>query len=582
MTENFQKKMREMEIKAKRLTPPKKDGLKVDNFTRVYATWKGVYGTSTPPFSVMVNILEKFNALDLLQTLSKISFITQYKSNFEGKMASLETFENLVCEKAKEYIRKYSKHDISKICISRSQILFLQLMVFRYSREDGGQLSGRSLLEVGKLLFLSGSYCEGGRVADEDIEINHDAMMGNLVRNMVFNSSEQLRFKLPRYWHIFTKIQAEIKAVYPNEVFPIDEIIKGVTGSEPRDIIIYSFAILSYYFKDLDDMFKSPNEFLMGSDYFKNILPEKRAEADKRINNLSRTYAEFCTKLSANMIDGGYNPGPIYKTPLYKLSTNNFFLLDLKCLVDSCTEGLFWMVHDSTTRKANFRGWWGRLLKRYALHILRSFFPKTFLPPRLFVGDEEGFAGVDFIIIDPESAVFLEVTNSAIPVNKVLSTDWKEQKKSLNYILFETQSGKQGKAYKIAKAIREFKAGTLKLPCIDSKKIKKIFPVLVMERGFPQFPPIPSKIRKEIFEKTGMEEAEYFEIWDIEELESCQTVFREGASGFIERKHKEGYSDISMQNFLAAIKVDTSNDYATKIFEEATKSMRTLFHKKEN
>jgi hypothetical protein len=169
--------------------------------------------------------------------------------------------------------------------------------------------------------------------------------------------------------------------------------------------------------------------------------------------------------------------------------------------------------------------------------MLESYLPKppAFLVQRLYIGDEIQFDGVDFIVIDAESAVFIEATVSAVPMLKVLSADWFAQKKSLDEILFSTKKGSLGKAYKIAEAIRKFKSGQQKIPGINPKLIKKIYPVLLLERGFPQIPPIIGELRAEIFEKTQMTEANYFEIWDVEEFEGCQTVFKSSISEFIER-----------------------------------------------
>lgn len=575
---DFIKRLLKLEWLAKKPPPRAQNKPAMYYYLREYATWKGVYGEAAPSFEAMILELKEFNAMDLLQALSKISFVSQYEFGFKGEMLALGYFPEFF---DKNVIQRLSqRRDISKIYLARSQILFLQLLTLLYSREEGGKLVTEDFLGVGRLLLLSGSYCEGGGVTDEHSGVGHDEIKGNFVRNMVFNASEQLRFKLPRYWHIITQMQKEVQDIYPKEAFPFDTIIREATGVTPQDICVYTLAVLSNYFTDWEEISKDPGKFLIGPDYFKNIIAEKRTEANRRMQSLSRSYTEFRAELSDPINTGGYNPGPIYKTPLYRLSTNNFFLLDLKSLVDNCTEGVFWMAFDKTRpgsiERAGLRGYWGRLFERYVHHILLSYFPKTFLAPRLFVGDEEKFCGVDFIIIDPESAIFIEVTNSSVPTLKLLSGNWAEQKKSLDYVLFKTQDGKEGKAIKIAGAINEFRAGRLSLRGIDPKTIKKIYPVLVMEHGFPQFPPITSEIRKEIAAKTGMSEAEHFEIWDIEELEACQSVFRQGLSAFIEQKHRGEYSELPMQNFLSAIKADTSNDYTTMIFEEATKAMGGL------
>ena len=567
-------------LKMLRRNPPPRriDKPVMYSYFREYATWKGVYGEAAPSLNVLIEELKEFNAMDLLQALSKISFVSQYEFGFKGGMLALNYFLEFF---DKDVIKRLSqRRDISKIYLSRSLILFLQLMALRHSKAEGGKLVAENLLGVGRLLLLSGSYCEGGGVTDEQGEVGHDELKGNLVRNMVFNASEQLRFKLPRYWHIVTQMQKEIQELYPKEVFPFDTIIKEAAGVAPQDICVYTLAVLSNYFKDWEEISKDPGKFFIGPDYFRNIVTEKRAGANRRMQDLSRSYTEFRAELSSPIDINGYNPGPIYKTPLCRLSTHNFFLLDLKSLVDNCTEGVFWMAFDRTQprsiERAGLRGYWGRLFERYVYHILLSYFPKTFLAPRLFVGDEENFSGVDFIVIDPESAIFIEATNSSVPTLKLLSGNWAEQKKSLDYVLFKTQDGKEGKAFKIANAIKEFRAGRLPLRGVNPKMIKKIYPVLVMERGFPQLPPITSEIRREITAKTGMSEAEHFEIWDIEELEACQSVFRQGLSAFIEQKYGGEYAEWPMQNFLSAIKVDTSNDYTTKIFEDATKAMGAL------
>lgn len=575
---DFIKRLLKLERLAKKPLPRTPNKPVMYSYVREYATWKGVCGEAAPSFETMMLELKEFNAMDLLQTLSKISFVSQYEFGFKGEMLSLGYFPEFF---DKDVIQRLSqRRDISKIYLARSQILFLQLMTLLYSREEGGKAVTEDFLGVGRLLLLSGSYCEGGGVTDEQGGAGLDEIKGNFVRNIVFNASEQLRFKLPRYWHIVTQIQKEVQDIYPKEVFPFDTTIKEATGVAPQDICVYTLAILSNYFKDWEEISKDPRKFIIGPDYFRNIITEKRTGASRRMQSLSRSYAEFRAELSDPIKTGGYNPGPIFKTPLYRLSNDNCFLLDLKSLVDNCTEGVFWMAFDKTQpgsiERSGLRGYWGRLFERYVHHILLSYFPKTFLAPRLFVGDEEKFCGVDFIVIDPESAIFIEVTNSSVPTFKLLGANWTEQKKSLDYVLFKTQDGKEGKAFKIANAIKEFRAGRLSLRGINPKTIKKIYPVLVMEHGFPQFPPITSEIRKEIAAKTGMSEAEYFEIWDIEELEACQSVFRQGLSAFIEQKHGGEYAEWPMQNFLSAMKVDTSNDYTTKIFEDATKAMGAL------
>ena len=579
---DFTKRLLKMETLAKRLSPRKANKAVPNIYLREYATWKSVYDVAAPSLETMIAALKEFNAADLLQTLSKISFISQYELGFNGEIPPLSYFKDFI---DKDVLQNLSKRrDISKICLGRSQILFLQLMTLRYSMENGGKPANADLLGVGRLLLLSGSYCEGGSITDEQGRMEKDSIKGNMVRNLVFNANERLQYKLPRYWHIITQIQNEVQRIYPKEVFPFNKTIIDETGATPQEICEYTFAVLCHYFKDeKEEILRNPGNFLIGPDYFKNVIPKNRAGADRRLQDLSKTHAGFIASLPEDISKGGYDTRPIHGTPLYKLSTNSFFLLDLKSLLDNCTEGVFWMAFNKTApgskERKQLRCYWGRLLERYANHILQSYFPTTFLAPRLYIGDEEDFSGVDFIVIDPESAIFIEVTNSPIPILKLLSADWSEQKKSLDYILFKTQDGKAGKAYKIANAIKEFRAGRLHLRGIDQKTIKMIYPVLVMERGFPQLPPITSELRNEIATKTGMVEAEHFEIWDIEELEACQSVFRAGMSNYIRQKHDGEHSEWPMQNFLSAIKVDTHNDYTTKIFDDATNAMMALLWK---
>jgi hypothetical protein len=128
----------------------------------------------------------------------------------------------------------------------------------------------------------------------------------------------------------------------------------------------------------------------------------------------------------------------------------------------------------------------------------------------------------------------------------------------------------------MASAIERFRKGELVIPGIDPKTIKRIYPVLVLERGIPQIPLIVDALREEVRDKTKMLEANYFEFWDIDELELAAPLFKDRISDLIEEKHQSGFGAFPLNNFISRKPTRYRSDYVQELWRVSGDEVQEL------
>jgi len=150
--------------------------------------------------------------------------------------------------------------------------------------------------------------------------------------------------------------------------------------------------------------------------------------------------------------------------------------------------------------------------------------------------------------------IFIEVTISGIRHNTMLTANFDKIEKEIKQIFFSAENRKsKGKVVQLNGAINSFKKGELNSLGIDPSTIRRIYPILVLQKGIPTIPVVFARycgwIRKKRFIRGYLDN---FLIIDLEELEMIESIVSQGVQlpDILEQYKSSEYKGWPFKNFL--------------------------------
>lgn len=531
--------------------------------------------------------LKQFDLINVLENLARLNF---FLSEYHNTRTHLELIfaKQLVPEKVFQKIHGFWKQ--GRKIFSRQQILALMktAILNDYSVERKGRTVIEDLHTFGRILFRITDFLDedtyskvqrarGRRKRDR-------ILLASLLRNAIFNSSQYFPLMLSRYWTIYFDCLRRVETQYPNEYYRIIEEYEEISGIELEKFMGLAFGIWGHYRTNWKQILKKPEKFWLGPQFFKKVKREVREKAKKIFWLLSKKPEELrnCFKEEEGKNTNYYKFRCIWKRPFLNNKDKAFCPLDMGYLQEKIGYGVYWTLFDEmldkkeqssgiekrkVEKKLNkLATCYGRCLEMYVGDILTRIYGKGDLG-RLFSEGSDYQGGADFIISYPDSLIFIEVTKRSLLMKTVWKANLDAIEREIKDIFFGGARYREGKIEQINRSIEQVKNGKVKLPGVEVRKIKKIYPVLITELGLPTF-----KFRRGYDIKPRLQNCrsmrEYyldmisrkgffkdcignFQYMSIEEFELLEAVIEQGTSMLdIFEKKQKGYDDWPMKYFL--------------------------------
>lgn len=522
--------------------------------------------------------ISEFDFNDTLQSLAKLNYLLSegyYRRNPEELIYIDQLFSGRLRKRLRDLWYRGRK-----IFFRQQMLALIKTSIVKNDKRKNKKLVGEDLESFGRVIFRVTDLTESDLFEKEtrakSKKQRKKIRLANLFRNIHFNSTQRFEYLLPRYWTIYFECIREAEQLYPDEIFPIAREFRKATGLDLELFVFLSFGLYAHYLKpEKSVLIKKPSRFLISDEYFRNLKTQVRKKARRIFSTLAYSKRGFKKEFELEDKKGGsfyFNFQPFWRKPFYKLNETTYFLLDLQYFQEKITLGIYGEINDyylshrkevdneekrKIDKKRNtLNAFTGRCLEIYVKDLLRRLYSsRPLLASRLF-SEIEGHStgGVDFIVCYPDCLIFIEVTISGIRHNTVLNADLDKIEKEIKQIFFSAKNRKsKGKVVQLDDAINKFRNGRLNNLGIDPKMIKKIYPILILEKGIPVVPSMVSRYRGWI-RKKGLLDAyvQDFVFIDLEELEMLETLISQGITlpDIIEDYKGSEYKDWPFKNFL--------------------------------
>lgn len=558
---------------------PKRSAPAFDKCVATYVTYNEIFKDTEHVSNSEEEFFEnmkEFDFYDSLQALAKLNYLLSdgYYKRDPGELIFVRQLFSGIPRQRLENLWYMGR----KLFFRQQLLSLIKVDIMQNDLKTKKKLVGKDLSSFSKLIFRVTDFTEIDCQRKEDKckikKEKNDVWLGSFIRNIKFNSSQQFRFTLPRYWTIYFDCLERARKKFPKEAFPIVLEFKKATGLNLELFMFLGFGILGHYLKsDKSILIKKPGEFLISNQFFKNLVPAVKNQANKIFSAISSTKRGFIKSFNyEDRRTGAFYVGfqPIWRKPLFKLNKDAYFLLDIRYLEETMTSGIYAQINDYLLdrerclskseqkyikdKRNKLNAFVGRGFEIYVNDLFHRLYNKR-LTKVLYSeidGDETG--GVDFIIYYPDTLLFIEVTTSSLRHNTILTADLKKIEEEIKTIFFSGMGRKsKGKIFQLDTAISMFIKGKLQKLNIDPKSIKNIYPVLILEKGLPDIPPMPDRYRTYFREKRLLQGYENnFQFIGIEELEIIETLVNKGNTlpSILEERQKSVYKDLPFKNYL--------------------------------
>jgi len=539
-----------------------------------------------------LKLIDRFDPHHLVQVISRIS--TKLQDDYLTP-ASKEELAVLGIFLPPDWFDKVSRWLRSK---KRTKVFHrlifpaMLLQIFAHADRATSELKSPEDKErVGELALMF------NQVIEDDYQANVRAAAGrpeimralyaSIYRQAFYAQAEHYADALGRTWGLIKKgLPASVAKGHPD--FPFETLFERAFTFTIDDMFAFGFAVWSHYSSTNSSLFEGPTSFVIHRGALHTIALPKRREASERIfDYLALSFEEHAARARAATTKPGVSPQNMYQLyslydrPLVRMSDGAIHVLDAQFLRARVTEGAYWAVFSVVTvdQRESLKTAFGHAVEWYASEVLRSSVSDN-SARRLWLdwdGDmlvtEEKTKKPDAALREGDTLFLIEVTTSTVTPQVASSGDPEMLAEAIKKVWFGKKPGDSAKLRQLAAAIEAFHAKTLILKDLNSSEIKKVTPVLVSFRDFPQWPKLMDWYRA-LMKEGGMtdEFIAALVILDIEELEelSHRLSFGETWSSILAQRHLAFNPDISMHNFLHRIgRLETRHPFVDRLKNEA-------------
>ena len=340
------------------VSKPRKDPA-LEKTIGVYVDYPEIY-YDTPhaenTMEILINELKSFDFRDLLQGLAKLNYFLSDGYTRVNKL-DLQLIDDFFPKLSVEHERLVIAFANKRKIFFRQQVLGLvKLNLLHNNFKKGKKLIKNDLKTFGRLLLRITGFTESETNAAlekaKTQEEHNEILTGSIMRNMSFNSSQQFRYTIIRYWTLYNEIANQVQ----ENKYPIHERFREIARMDLDYYMALSFAIRGHYMNAKETVIEKPGDFLIGAQFFKNIKAHLRRQTNRLLNELSATKRDFVKAIKSEKTKGQesfFSYQCFWKKPLFKLHGKAYFLVDDQFLEEKLTFGVFGLVRDHFLDKEN-------------------------------------------------------------------------------------------------------------------------------------------------------------------------------------------------------------------------------------
>ena len=443
--------------------------------------------SNQPPYeNYIINSIKEFDLFESLILFSRLNFFlcdTEFAVSLENQKILCEKFLN-------RYYRDkvYEKLSHNKILFNRHQILYLIRKVFLHCTEKNGfsfeyvgkkHILGICCLIANYFIYFpakSNSVFESMSDFEKKIYLWHHFLPSYEIHN-----PPDIRHEIVRNRYIYKSILSKIE-----ELKYINDVLLKIESISLDDYLNIMFSIIALFLQRREGILNYGGKTFIEK---KELLANTNFDPDavsRILSLISFPYYKYKDEIAkSGESENPFNFITFRKYPLVNIK-EKFFCLDLNFVNDKLSLGLFWLIHDNLQNelKNKYHSDWGFLFEEYIKSIFKRYFPenKYHFNPKYSNSEDEV---ADTIYIEKENLVLFEYKFTVLSSRAKYEEDINDLIKEIKRKFMKNEKGEWKGIGQLANNINKLFSKNMKVFCakIDKKKIKRIFPILIVNES---------------------------------------------------------------------------------------------------
>ena len=456
--------------------------------------------------------------------------------------------------------------------IHRTNALALQQVNLSLGRRSGACGDDAALRHAVEALIKAND------VLDDDIEARPnsmavgghlDALLAANFHRIAFDGHEpDFGSAFGRFWAIMCVGFAEAATKRPHAAFDLLGEFRTAFRLDLEELLALGLGLLSYYKGLSREQFnKNAGAFFISERFFDAITnPTTKSRVWHGLEYLGLTWDEHAREMRERTQKAPGNLhqwSSLYRHPLVRADEKVFYPLDLGFCAAQVTDGVYWALLerlDRDGRRADgdrLRTAFGHAFEWYVSEIVRALH-RPAEGTRVWCGwddqirEVKGISTPDIVVLENNTLYVIEATVAAVPPAAAISADPVVLRESLERIWLG-HGDVSAKLVQLESAWRSASARRLSVDGLDWDQVRRVEPVFLSLRPFPQHPAI-APLYRQVLESGGRtgEFVDNLTILSAEEWEMVCGLRLEGArwEALWQKRRSGRYSQHSMATLL--------------------------------
>lgn len=562
----------------------------------IYIPFSEIFGKKLSKQKI-ISTIKEFRVSDAVASTSRLGVILENHGRFNKKIQA-GLVVHLFPKKLGEKINQILIPADDRFIFFEQQLLnVIKLSLLYGSLYKKRTFQNRDVFEkyltnviLGITDHLEKDYRDRAKKAKNNRAKKVEAMIEMALRNLYFNSSDQFRYLIGRYYQLFFSIAKRSNLRKSSNYIDITNVFEKATSFDLEIYYSLGFAVLTQFVQaDIRKGKLKPNKFFINKNvYFRDIKMSKK-RAVEFLNKLSITPKEFRKEFPKELKKTSslyYSFILMRQKPMIKVNRYIYFPTSLKFLKEKITAGIYWEIVDflKGARKDKFFRFFGEIFEEYVKDLFKRIYPqKSFLVKRCFFEQKYGKKAVkrtsDVMLVYGNEAIFIEANASRLRmVETAVAGDIDAFRKDLDKVIFAS-------AKQLNRVIKDFRNNEFNLNGLNFTQITRIYPIILTISPVPQFDLLWLEEIEKKLKLLGYLQCRNIaslQIIDIEEMEMIEALMQNGFSFLDILKNKindKKYIYKPMKNYLLEEifkknKRDYRNEYLHRKFGRIGKLIR--------
>ena len=476
-----------------------------------------------------------------------------------------------------------------RIVFFPQQALFLAKLAILYAPDRDDTRPDQQFRDIIVELLLIAAHFVGRITLPDDPDELERVLVAYQVRNYLLNSTEQIRYMIPRASLLYLKLPIDSEVRGDPDFTDLPAVFRAATGFELKDYLAFGVGVFVWFNEQsyLRNTFSSDRESINPGTFFSKSRID-RDYGGRLLASFTHTYDTARAAIQARPgapASAPFDFHPFMERPLYAVRDDVVVPLHLGYLEARFTNAIYWTISDylQDEDRRRFRRFFGRVFELYVRRSLqRAIRDEPGLARRVFseftyrtrFGDRKTS---DVVLVYPRTAIFLDATAMRIRFEATaVSADVAAFNTDVDHIIVD-------KAKQLTQRIRDFRAGLYDFGGTTGRDVYQIYPVIVTIQSIPESTVIWGRIRKQLASQGLLTDpgVEPLQLIDVEELEILETILPQGVSLLeilLARAADPERRNIGLKNFLIArYPREGANEFLRREYQAIGEHAKRLF-----